>query len=357
MERYFREKKLINRDEDIRFFLTWFERVPEEILWIYGPKSSGKTTIIEYVVENELFEDFWKFKIKKNYWVRYINLRGYLVTSYETFLEAFIKPKKESNRKQETLDARMKLGIFEINASILNEVKNREKDLFNVLISELQKISKNKRVILIIDEIQTLEEIYINGNRELLKEFLNFCVRLTKELHLVHVVILSSNTIFIDRIYNDAKLKITSEFYKIEHLDYNTVKSWLIVEGINKKEIDLVWEYLGGCIPLIQKFLRDRKDINDIKEYLEHRAFLAYTEMVDVLRRIEHWKRKVFREVCEIILKEGYFQVSDRDDIKLEEVISFFSEREILFFDPKSLKVTGNSRVYEKGMERLLNNK
>ncbi len=73
--------------------------------------------------------------------------------------------------------------------------------------SEIQDIAKKKTPIIIIDEIQTLEDIYINSNRDLLKEFLNFCVRLTKELHLSHVTILSSNTIFIDRIYNDARLK------------------------------------------------------------------------------------------------------------------------------------------------------
>ena len=76
--------------------------------------------------------------------------------------------------------------------------------------------------------------------------------------------------------------------------------------------------------------------------------------MVDLLRKIEEWKREVFMNICEIILKQGYFQVSVRDDIKLEKVISYFSEKEILFFDPMSLKVTGNSRIYEKGMEILV---
>ncbi|WOE70987.1 hypothetical protein RZR97_05280 [Hydrogenimonas thermophila] len=37
-----------------------------------------------------------------------------------------------------------------------------------------------------------------------INEFRNFCVRLTKETHLAHVVILSSNTIFIDRLYEKA---------------------------------------------------------------------------------------------------------------------------------------------------------
>ena len=74
MTRYFRQKRLIDREYEIKFLLDWFGKVPDEVLWIYGPKSSGKTTLIEYVVENELFEDFWKLKSSK-YWVKYINFR------------------------------------------------------------------------------------------------------------------------------------------------------------------------------------------------------------------------------------------------------------------------------------------
>ena len=72
MERYFRGERLIDREREIKFFLNWFEKLPKEILWIYGPKSSGKTTIIEYVVEKELFENFEKLKPKENYWVKYL---------------------------------------------------------------------------------------------------------------------------------------------------------------------------------------------------------------------------------------------------------------------------------------------
>jgi AAA+ ATPase superfamily predicted ATPase len=356
MERYFRGEQLIDRVENIKFLLDWFEKLPKEILWIYGPKSSGKTTLIEYVVENELFEDFWKFKPKKNYWVRYMNLRGYLITSYKTFLEAFIKPKKESKKKHESIDARMSIGIFEIKASILNEVKDSEKDLFNVLTSEIQRIARDNRVILIIDEIQTLEEIYINGDRELLKEFLNFCVRLTKELHLSHVVILSSNTVFIDRIYNDAKLKKTSNFYKIMHLDKSTTEEWLKEEGFTSNEIKLIWEYFGGCISDIQKLMRQwKREEASLKEYLNHQAWLAYTEIVDYLGRgrFSEEEEKKFEDIVKEILEKGCFRYN-RERKEYLSIIEKWAEKEILFYAPLTLKVTGNSRIYEKGMEILL---
>ncbi|WP_022670197.1 ATP-binding protein [Hippea alviniae] len=354
--RTFRNKKLIDRDKEINFLLDWFNQLPELILWVYGPKSSGKTTLIEYVVEKELFEDFENLKPKGNYWVRYVNLRRKLISSYETFLESFIKPEEEYVM-QKGISAGVSVAVFTLKAEILKQVKERKKDLFDALIDELDKKVKkeNKKPILIIDEIQTLEEIYINGERELLKEFLNFCVSLTKETHLSHVVILSSNTVFIDRIYNDAKLKKTSEFFKIDHLDKSIVVEWLSSEGYTEEEINLIYDYLGGCIPDIQRMMMLKDKYKSIKEYLEHRAFLAYSQIVMFYHQGKFPKEEIeiFENICKEILNNGSFVLSKDRDSKYLEVISKWAEKEILFFDPLTLEVKGNSRIYEKGMEKL----
>ncbi len=349
----FRGEKLIDREDEIASIKGWFEKLPKEILWIYGPKSSGKTTIIEYIVENELFEDFWSLKSSK-YWVKYINFRRRLVSSYDTFLNSFIFPDDETI--DENLKIKLNLGVFKIDYTILGKIKEKELDLFDVLITELKRVKKQP--IIIIDEIQTLEDIYINGERELLKEFLNFCVSLTKELHLSHVVILSSNTIFINKIYNDAKLKVTSRFYKIDHLSFDTVQSWLHDDHkFQKPEIELIWEYLGGSIAHIQRMIRDRDEFPSLKEYLDQQAFLTYTEMVDFLAR-ENSKEeeKIFRDIARLIVEKGGFEITDNFELKSEyiKVIDKWAEKEIFFFDPMSLRVNGNSRIYEKGMEILL---
>ena len=50
---YFRGKPLINRDKEKNFIKNYFTKIPQKVLWIYGPKSTGKTTLIEYIVKNE----------------------------------------------------------------------------------------------------------------------------------------------------------------------------------------------------------------------------------------------------------------------------------------------------------------
>ena len=177
---------------------------------------------------------------------------------------------------------------------------------------------------------------------------------LTKELHISHVAIISSNTVFIDKIYNDAKLKLTSEFYKVDHLPFEVVHDWLTSEGFKKNDIDMIYYYLGGCIPLLQKLKRNIGEFKNLKEYLEHQQWLAYTEIMHFMNfsgKVSKEDRKIFEDIASSIVKNGYF-IPDSD--KYTRFIDTFASAEILFFDPLSLKVVVNNRLYEKAMELLV---
>ena len=346
----FREKKLIGREKEIDFIKQWLEKIPDEILWIFGPKSTGKTTLIEYVVENELFDDFKLFKSSK-YEVKYINFRRKSVYNYDSFINSMLLI--DDNKLDKKLKMAFSLGMFNIEYELYNQIKEKRIDLFDTLLEKIK--GSKKRFVLIIDEIQVLEELYMNGEKEVLKEFLNFCVRLTKELHVSHVVILSSNTIFINRIYNDSKLKKTSEFYKIDHLNYETTKEWLIEEGYKEKEIKMIWDYLGGCIPDIQRMMRKKGQYDDLEEYLKREAWLAYTQIMDfIMRNNTDKEEEVFIKIAETIITEGKFVFSSSEFKSYIPVVDKWAEKEILFFHPLTLEVAGNSRVFEKGINIFL---
>ncbi len=350
----YRGAPFVDREEEEEFFVDWFNEVPQRILWVYGPKSSGKTTLIEYVIENRLLteKEWW---IKSKYWIKYLNLRGKLITSYRSFLDALIVPENVYEEVIQT-NVKLSLGLIKIEGRKIQQIKEQKRNLFDVLIEEIEAERALKKIpVLIIDEIQKLRDAYIknnNGERELLKEFLNFCVRLTKETHLCHVVILTSNTVFIEKIYNDARMKVTSEFKKVDHLRKEQVEEWLKQEGFNQEEINLVWDYYGGAIAFILRAIECKRKKKDLKKFLEREAWLAYTEIVDYLTDFDGEERKKFLEIAKEILDRGFYSLENITKAK-KEFLSKWAEKEILFYDPLELKVTGNSRIYEKGMELL----
>ena len=316
----FRQKQLIDREEERKFIIDWFKKVPDEILWIYGPKNTGKTTIIEYLSKSEL-------SLKYN--INYVNLK-YKKNIDELFQTFFLLKDK----------------------IIIQEIKERNIDLFDTLFNQLK--NSKKKNILIFDEIQSLEEIYIDKERELLKEFLNFCARLTKEAHLAHVVLLSSNTIFINKIYNNSKLKATSQFYKVNHLKKEIVFEYFS-DKFNNEELELLWEYVGGAIFFIQKVIRKMEMENKtLPETLHRMALDAKSEVVLKLRNKTEEEVQTFIKIKDKILENGYLELEDLiTDKMMNTLIDEFCEAEILFFEPMDNRVYPNSKIYQKGFELL----
>jgi AAA+ ATPase superfamily predicted ATPase len=119
---------------------------------------------------------------------------------------------------------------------------------------------------LIIDELQTLDRIYINNDKErqLITALFNFFVAMTKESHLAHIMIASSDGYFLNTVYTDSRLKQTSEFYKVDFLPKDDVMEWLLnLEKyskitdytLTKKEAEKIWDTVGGSMWEIQHLL------------------------------------------------------------------------------------------------------
>ncbi|MDQ7031805.1 MAG: ATP-binding protein, partial [Desulfonauticus sp.] len=133
--RTFRGKEFINREKEIEFFQNRFKNLPEEILWIYGPKSTGKTTLIEYVIENELFDDFKLFK-SKNYNVKYINFRARAVYNYDSFVNSMLVNQKVAKGNW---SFNLNLEFFVVSYEKIQEIKQKEVDIFKILEDEFRK--------------------------------------------------------------------------------------------------------------------------------------------------------------------------------------------------------------------------
>jgi hypothetical protein len=91
----------------------------------------------------------------------------------------------------------------------------------------------------------------------------------------------------------------------------------------------------------------------NLKEFLEHQKWLAYTEIDEYLAEFNEEETEFLLKVAGEIIEKGYFSISGLKADK-RKLLQKWAEKEILFYDPLELKVTGNSRIYEKGFELLL---
>ncbi|PKP59427.1 MAG: ATP-binding protein, partial [Candidatus Altiarchaeales archaeon HGW-Altiarchaeales-1] len=77
--------EFFNREREKEEILSILRQEPREINFIYGPINSGKTTLIQKLIDN----------LPKDYVVIYINLRERTMSSYKDFLEAIFDVRYE----------------------------------------------------------------------------------------------------------------------------------------------------------------------------------------------------------------------------------------------------------------------
>ena len=346
----FRNEDFINRDKEINFFLKYFKTNPKRVTWVYGPKSTGKTTLIEYILENKLDNN--------EYNIKYLNFRRTLIGGFDSFIESFIEEKDEDETQTELNRNYNLFGLFKLEAKTLKKIKENRKNIFNYLMETFQQESQKRKNLFIIDEIQALQDIYINEDKKLLNEFLNFCIALTKETHLSHVLILTSNTLFLNEIYSNAKMKVTSDFKLIDHLPYNEIENWLITKyQFSISDSKLIYEYLGGSVAHIKKLIDFRGEYNSLEEQLEEMSEVTKNEIIfEKNNNLTNKEFALFLKIAKIIVEKEYFNFNENNETErreLKEIINRFCDVEIFFYNPITNKVTANSKIYIKAFELL----
>ncbi len=174
---------------------------------------------------------------------------------------------KESliQKATQALTARPEVGFAYLYGSFLEARPCRDIDI-GIFCLEQYAAANTLLLAAEIDELQALKGIYINGQRELLKELFNFFVAMTNKSHLCHVLIASSDGFFIERIYNDSKLKKTSRFMEVAYLSKKDVTGWLsnleresAIKGytLTPEQIERAWQTFGGSCWEISRFLGD----------------------------------------------------------------------------------------------------
>ncbi|WP_048055485.1 ATP-binding protein [Methanotorris igneus] len=342
--------KFFNREKEIKEISVIIEGEPNLIYFIYGPINSGKTTLINHIINNELK------KSNKKYAVFYVNFREYDISSMNNFVEALfeVDESSKSNKMREYIEYFTK-GLNDI-INISYGIKISE-PLLDRLFGEKEKgrlvfkfirdlfISLNNKGIqpvFILDELQMIKDIVMNGERPLLKSLFQFLVSLTKERHLAHCLCLTSDSLFIEYVYNTGELKDRSDYILVDDFDKEMAlrfMDFLAEELLNKplseEQKELIYSTVGGKPILIHKVI-DKMRYKELNTILDEMIKIEVSKLKKLLIRIKNNKFKGidYNKVVNALslFKKEY--LIDEYTID-EDTKEFLIKENILFLNPQ----------------------
>ncbi len=350
--KYRKRAAFVNREKELNYLKNHFNEEPESILFVHGPKSSGKTTLLYKLLE--------QVKKEQKLDVKFLNLRDTFTNVYEDFLKVFFEVEKEGEKK-ETLTSNVNIGFFKISAAVEKKILEKRADPFKVMKAEFSILNeKGIKPVLIIDELQALEKVYIDNDKDrlLIIALFNFFVAMTKESHLAHIIVASSDGYFVNTVYTDSKLKKTSKFYKVDYLPKPDVMEWLLnletYSGITDytltpEEAEKIWDVVGGSMWEIQDILGElfESPMNEVLGLYREKL----RSLIDFYVGADSQKEKAL----------SVFIHKDRADIRdfiktgiakddLDSLLMDMVTNNILYFDPTKTLYYPQGKSYQLGI-------
>jgi len=349
-----RDIEFHNRKNEIKEIRAILNNRPTLITFIYGPINSGKTELINHVT-SELPEEYVVF---------YINLRTKFLASYDEFIESLFEMEMETEatkrKRKETLaelvSSLTKVAGIPINKEFLDYVfkDNKPKNAFSYIIKLFEEVkATGKQPVLILDELQKIGDVKVNGS--LIYELFNFFIDLTKELHLAHVFVMTSDSLFIEQIYSEAMLEDRCRYLIVDDFDYKTTAVFLDKYGFTDKEKAIVWEYCGGkpiCLVELANAKLNGKDVeNESKKLLKIRTSRMLSIFDDIsLGEVKYSEKNIIKEFMNFEQEEILLY----DRINKEKI--FLVGRNVLFIDPTQRTIKPQSRLNLLAIREVMKN-
>ena len=335
----------INRKKEIKYLNAHFESEPNCLLFVYGPKSSGKSSLLDNIV---------KQLDKDQYAINFLDLRRLIIYDFNSFLDIFFQEDIKEKTKDILRGLTINAGFFKIK---VDEKVMLKKNAFKIISDKLES-AKNSGIqpVIIIDEIQLLRNIYVNGERYLIDELFNLFIALTKVTHSTHVVLCTSDSYFIEEIYKSAKLSKTSEFFLLDHFEKEIVYNWLKTESFKDEEINLIWDRIGGCPWEISRIIEKRKQGEESVEQICLRFIEdEFGKLDNFLLSFSEAKEAVFFEVINRIVKDGFCNIREiKNKTVVLELLKEMIAHDFWFYVANKREITANSKSIYRAFEKFL---
>ena len=347
-----------NREKETKEIMAILDSEPSLITFVYGPINSGKTTLITHLIE----------ELPDEYVIFYVNLRGKFISNYDDFVRALFKLDREKKEYKEILKT-----ISEVSSKSLKftgipvtecvmDLFFREKtyeDVFEFLEDYFTEIAENKIPVLIVDELQKIGDVRINTH--LVYELFNLFIRLTKELHLCHVFAVTSDSLFVERVYSEAMLSGRCDYLLVDDFDENATAAFLEEHGFTDDEKRLAWECCGGKPVCLLELIR----ADDLERKIAKLLRLRTGELKTFLKTLNELGGKItvnderheinyelIIDVLKMFLDEEEIDMWSIDEISKRYLV----KNNILFIDPDMGIIKPQSRLDLLSIREVMGN-
>jgi len=330
--------KFWDREKEAIFLRRYIESEPNAILFVYGPKSSGKSTLLMHVSKQ------LRGGSRRFIWY---DLRKYAIENMNDAISILLGAKGHPTALAKLFD--INLFFITIKPDEMMKFMKKERDPFVLIETELVKLKeKGETPVIVFDEIQNLKEIYLNGERRLIDRLFNFFVAVTKVNHLSHVLVMTSDTFFIEEIYQSSALENTSRYFLVDFFDDETTYKILKDEGLSDEEARYVVENVGGVPWMMEQILN-----GDVKSMVEELCVSVKNSIKNKLT-VEYKKsEKLYNTEVEFLrrLVESNGMGLRKED---REVVERLVQLEILYYDPINDRITPHTKLHGKAIKKLL---
>ena len=358
--------KFFNREKEINKIISILEGEPNFIYFVYGPINSGKTALINEIISNRLD--------KNKYVVFYFDLREIFLSKYDDFIEVLFEQYSEDKKPLEVIKGIIKdipvVSGIPIPKNTLNELldKKTPKNVFKYITNILLELKKQgKQPVIILDELQKIGDMKINGY--LIYELFNYFISLTKHKHLCHVFCISSDSLFIEKVYNEAMLDGRAKYVLVDDFDKESAlkfMDFLSKEILNKtlpnEKKEKIYSYVGGKPSDIYSVIDEMRyeELDDILNFMLMDEISKLDMFLDILDYVTP-KIKIKNEIIEV-KKEDIIETlkmfKDKYEISKKEisppVYMYLVKENILFLNPINGTLKPQSFLIWNAIKRVL---
>ncbi|MEA3283107.1 MAG: ATP-binding protein [Euryarchaeota archaeon] len=200
----------------------------------------------------------------------------------------------------------------------------------------------------IFSEISEEESETVMGDAE---KFL--FIDLTKERHLAHVFVATSDSLFMESVYSEAMLEGRCRYLLVDDFDYGVTAAFLKKYGFTADETAVAWEYCGGkpiCLVELVNLKLGGKDVgHESKKLLKIRT----SQMLSIFDEIALGKIKYSeKDIIEEFRNFEQDEMLQYDRITEEKI--FLVGRNVFFIDPTQRTIKPQSRLNLLALREVL---